>query len=258
MVSTYTSYNLVTRDLERSLDRVEQQPFVQRETEYYLENIQKVKSIDEFVNDRRLFSYAMKAFGLEEMTYAKAFMVKALEGGISEDDSFANALTDRRYAEFVETFNFAQFGETATVFTKAQQGTVDRYLRQTLEEDAGATNEGVRLALYFERKAPEITDMYEILADTALSKVIRTTLGLPESFALLDVDKQVEFFESKFSIEDLSDPEELSKLMTRFTSMWDIQNQTGSSVANVGILFSQPTELGISTDILLTMQQLKF
>jgi hypothetical protein len=257
VVSTFTNYTLITRDIERSLDRVEQQPFVQRETEYYLENIGKVKSIEEFVDDRRLFSYAMKAFGLEDMTYAKAFMVKALEGGVSADDSFANSLADRRYAEFVETFNFERFGETATVFSRAQQGTVDRYLRQTLEEDAGATNEGVRLALYFERKAPEITNMYEILADTALSKVIRTTLGLPDSFATLDIDKQVAFFESKFSIEDLSDPEELSKMMTRFTSLWDIQNQTGSSVANVGVLFSQPTTFGISTDILLTMQQLK-
>jgi hypothetical protein len=39
--------------------------------------------------------------------------------------------------------------------------------------------------------------------------------------------------------------------------MWDVQNQTSSCVANVSVLFGQPTTFGISTDLLLTMQQLK-
>lgn len=257
MVSTYVSYASITRDLSLSLKRVEQQPFVKRETEYYLENIGKVKTIDEFVSDRRLFAYAMKAHGLEDMTYAKAFMVKALEGGVDEDDSFASSLSDTRYKDFVETYNFVRHGETATVFTRAQQGTVDKYMRQTMEEDAGSSNEAVRLALYFERKAPSITNMFEILADSALSKVVRTTLGLPDSFAMLDIDKQADILKTRIDIEDLSDPEALSKLITRFTSMWDVENQTNSGVANVSILFSKPAVFGISTDLLLAMQQLK-
>ena len=49
MVSTYTSYQLITRDIERSIDQVEKQPVADRETKYYLDNITKVKSIEEFV-----------------------------------------------------------------------------------------------------------------------------------------------------------------------------------------------------------------
>lgn len=258
MVSTYTSYLTITRDIDLSLERVESQPFVQRETEYYLENIENVKSIDEFVGDRRLFNYAMKAFGLEDMAYAKAFMVKLLEEGVEDSESFANTLSDQRYKDFAETFDFARYGETATVFDRTRQGTVDKYLRQTLEQDAGETNEGVRLALYFERKAPELTSMYGVLADTALAKVVRTSFGLPDSFALLDIDKQVEILEKKLDIEDLEDPEVLSKFLTRFTSLWEIENPTTSSVSNLSVLFGQPTEFGISTEVLLTIQQLKF
>ena len=66
----------------------------------------------------------------------------------------ANTLTDPRYLEFASTYDFDRYGSIATTFTKARQGTVDKYLRQTLEENEGAKNEGVRLALYFERKAP--------------------------------------------------------------------------------------------------------
>ncbi len=257
MVNTYTNYQLITKDINKSLTRVEDQPMVKRETEYYLENISKVKSIDDLMKDDRLFRYAMKAHGLESMTYAKAFMVKVLKEGIDDNDSFANKLSDKKYRDFAKTYDFVGFGEVATIFTRAQQGTVDKYLRQTLEEDAGKQNEGVRLALYFDRKAEGITSFYDVLADTALAKVVRTSLGLPDSFAAADIDKQVQLFESKLDLVDFTDPAKLSKFLTRFTSMWEVNNPTATPQSMSSVLFSQPTTYGISTDILFSIAQLR-
>jgi hypothetical protein len=257
MLNTFTSYQLIAKDIDKSLDRVEAQPVTQRETEYYLENITKVKSIEEFLKDDRLFKFAMKAHGLKDMDYARAFMKKALKEGIDDTDSFANNLTDKRYNAFVETFNFARHGELATTFTKAQQGTVDKYLRQTLEEDAGKQNEGVRLALYFERKAEGITSFYDVLADPALSKVVRTALALPDSFAAADIDRQVKLFEEKLDIEDFQDPEKLGDFLKRFTSLWEISNPTAAAQTSIGVLFGQPVEFGISTDVLFAIQSMK-
>ncbi|TIR43652.1 MAG: DUF1217 domain-containing protein, partial [Mesorhizobium sp.] len=98
MLNTYTSYQLIAKDIPKAIDQVESQPVVKRDTDYYLANIGNVKSIDDFVNNTRLFNYAMKAYGLEDMAYAKAFMVKALKEGVSDSDSFANKLSDKRYA----------------------------------------------------------------------------------------------------------------------------------------------------------------
>ncbi|AZO13152.1 DUF1217 domain-containing protein [Mesorhizobium sp. M3A.F.Ca.ET.174.01.1.1] len=257
-MNTYTSYQLIAKDIPKAIDQVESQPAVKRETEYYLANIGNAKTIDDFVGNTRLFNYAMKAFGLEDMAYAKAFMVKALKEGVSDEDSFANKLTDKRYAEFVKAFNFAAHGETATIYTSAQQGTVDKYMRQTLEENAGETNQGVRLALYFQRKAPTITNWYDVLADTALSSVVRTALGLPDSFASADIDKQAQLFEQKLDIADFKDTDKLSKFLTRFTSLWEINNPTSTAQTSVGVLFAQPTTVGISTDLMMAMQKLKF
>lgn len=258
LLNTFTSYKLITRDIEKSIDRVEQQPIVKREAEYYLENIGKAKSIEDFLKDDRLFKFAMKAHGLKDMDYAKAFMKKALTEGIDNPDSFANKLSDKRYYEFVDAFNFERYGETATIFTKAQQGTVDKYVRQTLEEDAGKQNEGVRLALYFSRKVAEVDNFYEVLADPALSKVIRSALSLPESFAAADIDKQVQLYESKLNIEDFKDPKKLEKFLTRFTSLWEISNPNANSgSASVGVLFGRPTSYGVSTNTLLAIQSLR-
>lgn len=372
MVSTFTSYQIIARDIDRSLSRVESQPMVARETKYYLENIAKVTSIEEFVSDYRLFSYAMKAHGLGDMTYAKAFMVKVLEGGVSDADSFANKLADKRYREFAQSYDFAAYGETATVYSEAQQGTAaryrmqamlagvaindpilqartddylarikdvtsidefladdglysyaleaygltdrlndkdfmqrileggvadpdslanrqsnpayaefaatfdfaargedaityavaqqgaaEKYARQTLEEQAGSQNEGVRLALYFQRKAATITSPYQILADPALAKVVRTALGFPESIASADIDRQAAMFTERIDFADFRNPETLGKFLTRFTTMWELNNGQSGAVAATAVLFGEPIESGLSTDLLLTLQRLR-
>ena len=258
MISTLVSYKLVADNIDTQLQVVSEQPAVERETEYYLENIGNVKSVDDFLADTRLFNYAMKALGLEDMNYAKAFMRKVLEEGTSDDSSFANSLSDSRYAEFAETFNFESYGEAATTFTKAQQGVVDKYLRQTLEEQAGDDNEGVRLALYFERKADSISNFYEILADTALSEVVYTALGLPDSFATADIDKQVEAISERIDLETLGDPDKLDELLQRFAALWDVENESVSQeVENITSLFSTSTTSGISEDLMLQIAQLK-
>jgi hypothetical protein len=254
--TTLAGYTLIASDLPRSLDNVAAKPQVSRETEYYLAHIEKVKSVDDFLADRRLFAYAMKAFGLGDLSYAKALMRKVLVEGVDKPDSLANTLTDQRYREFVEAFNFARYGETTTIFDRTRQGTVDRYVRQTLEEDAGAQNEGVRLALYFARKAPTITNPYGILADAALLKVVQTALGISPATAALDIDKQAEMISQKLDIDDLKDPDKVARFLNRFASLWDLgQGSTASSAP--ALLFAQPLELGVGAHLLASLQNLK-
>jgi len=257
LINTYVGYQLIVKDLGKSIERVQSEPMVKRETEYYLENITKVKTIKDFVADSRLFNYAMKAHGLEDMAYAKAFMVKALEGGIDSNDSFANKMTDPKYREFVDTFNFARYGDTATIFTKAQQGTVDKYLRQTLEQNAGSDNEGVRLALYFDRKASSIDNAFEILADPALTKVVYTALGLPPTFQSANIDKQAKLIAERIDFADFKDADLTGEFLKRFTSLWELDNPSSPTAALATMLFAQPAEFGISTDVLLTIQKMR-
>ncbi|MDX2090690.1 MAG: DUF1217 domain-containing protein [Kofleriaceae bacterium] len=257
MLTTLASYSLITKDLTRSLENTSEQPVVARETAYYLENIESVKSIEEFIGNDRLFRYAMKAHGLSDMAYAKAFMRKVLTEGVDKSESFANSLVDTRYREFAEVFNFARFGETTTVFDKTRQGTVDKYVRATLEEDAGAQNEGVRLALYFARKASGITSTLQLLADKAIMTVVDTALGIPDSVAAGDIDKHAALIEKKLDIEDLQDPEKLGKLLNRFATLWELENPSQSATSPAVLLIGQPIEASIGVNLLATLQNLK-
>jgi hypothetical protein len=230
---------------------------VKSDTAYYLKNIGSVQSIDDLLADDRLFSYAMGAFGMNPEVDTKASIRKMLEGGLRDPDSPANKASEPRYAAFVSAFNFEAHGEKAVTWNSAQQPTVDKYMRQTLEEDAGNQNEGVRLALYFQRKAPGLSSFYQVLADPAMAQVVRTALGLPASFASADLDKQVQLFESRLKIEDFSEPEALGKFLTRFTSLWEIDNPTATATTSLSVLFSQPVEYGVSTNLLLAIHKMK-
>ena len=258
MLTTLASYQLATGNIDRSLATTAKQPQVARETEYYLDNIQNVKSIDDLLADDRLFKYAMKAWGLQDMDFAKAFMRKVLTEGIDSNKAFANTLADPRYKEFAKAFNFKLYGETTTRWEDARQGTVDRYMRQTVEEDAGSQNEGVRLALYFERKASSITTPLSVLADKALLQVVQTALGLPQTMSLLDIDRQAEMIKNRIDVEDFKDPAKVKSFLTRFSAMWDVNNSSAAtSTSPAALLITQPTESFVSVNLLTNLQNLK-
>ncbi len=226
MQTTLSAYRMITRDIDRSLAATAAQQSVATATEYYQAHIGEVKSIDDFMKDTRLYNYAMKAFGLEDMAYAKAFMRKVLSEGVADSKAFANKLSDDRFVQLATTFNFSELGEATTTTTAVQQTVVDRYTRQTLETDAGQDNEAVRLALYFQREAPNVTSVYGLLADTALWTVVQTTFGFPDTMSNADIELQAKAVSQQIDIADLSDPDKLERLINRFAAAWDAQNVT--------------------------------
>lgn len=254
MITTYTSYAMISRDLPKSLARVAERPEVARESEYYLSKIGSIKSVDDFMADSRIYNFALKAHGLEDMAYAKAFIRKVLTEGTDSAEDFANKLSDSRYKDLAASLNFAGLGAAATAVDRAQKGVVDKFQRQTLEEDAGEENMGVRLALYFERTAPTIKSGMEILADDALSEVVRTTLSLPDEIIGADIDRQSKYIEEAINIKDFQDPTKVGKFLERFTAMWEINNPTDNYDPLAP--FNSPSN-GISTDLLISINNLK-
>lgn len=359
MTTTMLSYQAVTRNITQSLARTAAKPDVAASTAYFEKHIGKVKTLDDFMKDDRLYRYAVDAFGLGEMAYAKAFMRKVLEGGVSSPNSFANKLSDKRYRDFaaafdfsteqtettyfaaniakvktvtaftsnsasrmfdyaieafglesvvdtpkekaavtaalhlgkdsplhfddaaldtrfrafLRAFDFAGKGLKATSDTAAMQqvvdrhngavradqakGTVEKYTRQKMELDAGASNESVRLALYFQRKAPGITDAYQVMADPALLKVVQTALGLPKEIGAIDLDRQAQIYASRIKFADFKDPVKLQSFITRFTALADVANGQTAASSAVSILVGQPTAAGVSMDTLFSIQNLR-
>ena len=260
MLSTIADYTRLTKDMGKSMTQVAQEPDVSRDTDYFLSHIGNVKTIDDFLGDYRLYSYAMKAYGLSDMVYAKAFMRKVLTEGIANKDTFANKLTDTRYREFAAAFNFAALGSKATQTAAATTGTATQYVTQTMEQKAGDQNEGLRLALYFTRKASTIKNSYQILADKALTQVVQTALGLSSTVSSADIDAQAKMITSKIKLTDFQDPTKVNKFVQRFAAMWDaVQAQSDNSTNPALVLIGgASTTASMDTDMLSKLQSIRF
>jgi len=259
MTTTSMQYQIITRNLARTKSLIENDAVVKRETDYFNANIKKIKSIDDFMKNDRIYRYAMKAYGLEDMIYGKAFIKKLLTEGIENPKSMANKMTNPLYKEFAAAFDFAGKGDKATEEASATTEAVQRYVQLTLEKKEGESNEGVQLALYFKRKASSVKTTMGLLADKALLKFVQTTFNIPEGASKADLDMQVRNLEKHINVKDLQDPKKVDKLIQRFTAMWDMKNTSLETVSPVLNLFQTPNDgvVGIGVDLMMSISKLR-
>ena len=93
------------------------------------------------------------------------------------------------------------------------------------------------------------------MSDSALYQVVTTTFSLPSSISNMDVDQQAKMLSNLVDISDLQDPGKVTKLLQRFSAMYDLQNTSTSSPA-LNILQGS-SSVGISADTLLSIATLK-
>jgi hypothetical protein len=259
MTTTLTAYSSISKDIGKWQGITGKAPDVAQQTKYYQANIAKVKTIDDFLKNARLFNYAMTAFGLADKIDAKGLMRKVLQQGVSGSSALANKLNDPRIKAFASAFDFAAHGEGATSTTETQINVVSRYTEQKLEENQGKQNPGVQLALYFRRQAPSVTSVYAILADKKLLTVAQTALGISPLTSAQNIDVQARALGAKLKLSDFQDPKKLEAFIARFAARYDAIAASNSDALQDSS--SNPNfasqGAGINAQLLLTLQGLK-
>jgi hypothetical protein len=233
----------------------------EEEAKYYSAQMQKIGSLQDFLSDARLIAFALESHGIDPTSVDADFMVQIFASDLDDPNSFVNQQPDRSFRSIVAAYNFNAEGQVIAADDakiQSQRGiyeTLDNYTRQKMEEDAGNDNAGVRLALYFERKASSISSPYDILADDALFEVVRVIFGLPEELGSADIDAQAETIKRYLNLEDLQDPEKVSKMIVKFAVLYDGENMANTDPA-LAILGGSGSA-GVSADMLMSLAQLR-
>ncbi|THD49311.1 MAG: DUF1217 domain-containing protein [Bradyrhizobium sp.] len=225
-VSTTTStYLSIENNLSSYQRMVESQPAVKTATAYYAANIGNVNSISDLVNNYRLLSYALDAYGLGNQVQNKALVTKVLEGGTTSPNALANTLGNPNWAKFAAAFNFAA-GASSISSAGAVSTTKSNYVEQTLETDEGQQDVGVQLALYFQRVAPTITSSYNVLGDKNLLEAFQTIFGVTLN-SNGNIDSNAAIVNRLMPVSDLSNPTKLKQLTERFTAEYTLDYGPG-------------------------------
>ena len=212
------------------------------ESTYYDSAIGKITSVDDFLGDSRLVSYALLANGIDPKSLDERDLRKALTSDFNDPRSYVNSTADEKLRDLAATFNFQTDGSIGQEQASAVQSrlsivkTSDLYNRQTLEETEGSDNTGVRLALYFERKVPDISSAYDLLADPALLQVAQTALGISSDTSAADVDIQANYIDSRIDVKDFRDPTKLQHFLAQFATMYDMQQSNPATDPVVSLI----------------------
>ncbi len=239
-LSGYTGWTFLKRTMDRQQAVQQASPVQKRDETYFRDRIGKVQTAEQLVSDKRLLRIALTAFGLENDVNSRAFIQKVLEGGTLKEGSLANKLADKQYQKFSAAFGFGDFSIPRTGISTFPDEILTQLRARSFETAVGAQNNSFRLALNAEREIPvlaarpisETAKWYSILGSAPLREVIQTALGLPKSFASIDLDQQVAVLKSKSEaafgsalVSQFADPARLDSLIRRFHLLSELQSR---------------------------------
>jgi hypothetical protein len=207
------------------------QPQIKRDQDYFRANIGKINTAEELVKDRRLLGVALQAFGLESDIENKAFIKKVLADGTLKEGTFANRLANKQYQKLSAAFGFGDFTIPRNKISDFADKILAQYRTKGFEVAVGEQNGDLRLAMTAARELPAVAKQagsedllwFTVLGNPPLRQVFQRALGLPSSFASIDLDKQVATLKDRAarslgsdSIRQFADPAKVEGLVRQF------------------------------------------
>jgi hypothetical protein len=248
----YVGWQFLNRTLPVQQASFAQSAQIERDTQYFKETIGSITSAEQLVDDYRLLSVALAAFGLEDDIQSRHLIKTVIEEGPKDSSALANRLSDSRYIELAEAFQFNDpEASPAALGSAFADDMAARFTELEFERAVGEQDEGLRLALNATRELSIVSESassengfwYSVMGNTPLKTVFETAFGLPESFGLLDVDTQQQTLKNKsVAFFGTSDPayfqieENIDNLVKTYLLRDQInQNQASQSSASIAL-----------------------
>lgn len=200
--SSYLSYQAIVRDISKALERKAAEPMVARDVARFTQNAPAVHSVDDLFDDDRTYNFAVKAYGMDDLAYARALMRKVIGEGVGAN-SYAARLSDSRYLALAKAFQLGDGQGAISILAAGEEAVVQRY-RDTyarIGESAVANINSDVIA--YKAAVKGITNFEDLVnSDTALKFTMRA-FGLDRFLGQLeDVRKVVNGGANKFEFKD--------------------------------------------------------
>lgn len=247
----YSGWLVLQKTAPRQQEVFEKSPALQREIEYFQENIAKATTAKALVNDRRLLGVALGAFGLGDEIDKRAFIQRVLEEGTEKSDAFANRLNEPRFKALAEAFGYGNIAGANVALYSFQEDIISRYKAMEFERAVGESDADMRLAMNFRREIVKIAESenadrvgwFQAMGQKPLRELLTTAFGLPSSIAQVDIDQQKAIFEKKSlelfgdkSVAVFKDPERVDEAIRRFFLFRQMQEGPSASTPGAAAL----------------------
>lgn len=177
---------------------------VQKNIKNFQSNASEIKSVEDFLADRKTLEFVLTAFGLESELNNPGKLKAIINSDPDDPNSYSNRLADARYGEFTKFLNVKNEGFTKLQSAEAQTEVIDDYLTNAFEVSIGLESPAAREAVFFLRRINEVDSALEILGDLPLRNIVTTALSLPAQIANQSVLKQQSLIDAKLDFDKLN------------------------------------------------------
>ena len=215
---------------------------VERDVKAFKEQLASVKTTEELFKNRRLMGFVLTAYGLETELNYMGRIKGVLMSDLSKPTSVANILKDRRYREIAGDLQMFKTGLDLLKNPATTEKVVDRYVAAQYELSISKENPALREARYFAKNIGKVSNVYEILGDNVLRKVVTSALGLPDQIAIQPIETQAELIKRRLDITQFKTASANAATDVRANAQTDV---TGLDSARTALLkgVAQTTEL---------------
>ncbi|EIE51598.1 hypothetical protein C357_08061 [Citreicella sp. 357] len=219
-------WQMLQSTMQSQRSSFDQSAEIARETTYFKEKIGTISSAEELVDDRRLLSVALAAFGMSDEIDSKYLIQRIIEEGADDNNSIANKLGDSRYITLAQAFDFQEIMNYKT-------------------EEAGFGDP--IFAAYEERMMVELEETLaspEYANDPVSSALFRLQV---ESNISEQRDHFLTNIASVKSVEDLLDNYDLKSVVLK---AFDLEDRANSTTLLKRVLSENPTKTGALSTVL--------
>jgi hypothetical protein len=167
------------------------------------------------LGDPRVLAVLLPAVGLADKAGYPALVQRAL----MEDPGNPASLPARlggAWKDAAATLNLHATGLAGLQSPATVTLLTDAFLSYQYRTGLDAEAPGVSDALYFREKAGSASDVYTILGDAVMRRVVTGALGLPASIAVQPVETQARAVASRLDLDTLQSPAAVEKLALRY------------------------------------------
>jgi hypothetical protein len=232
----YTGWRFLQRTIETQQTAFDQSRPTQNETDYFRENISKIETADDLINDRRLLSVALGAFGLDEDLNNKYFIKKILEEG-TLGGSLASRLSDKRYAALSSSFGFGVGTKPLTNISNLVTDFNTQFESRDFARKAGSSSTDLNFAMNVTSQIEDITakttnnneQWIALLDNASLRNVVEKALDISADVEDLSLYETIETFKQSAKdvfgtdqVSNLADPKYQGKVTRLFLDSLDV------------------------------------
>ncbi|BDG71502.1 DUF1217 domain-containing protein [Roseomonas fluvialis] len=177
--------------------------------------LDKAGSIEQALQDPRILKVIMPALGLPDQVGNPGMVRRALLSDPADTKGLAAQLGSTWQAA-AATLGVYQTGLDVLRDPAMVQRMSDAFLKYQYRSGLDDQQAGLSDALYFLESAKNAEDVFDVLGDPVLRRVVTGALGLPQQIAVQSVEAQGRAVTARLKLDDLQDDRAVRKLAERY------------------------------------------